>query len=477
MFGGNGDDSGVGERVRGQNVRYTGPKQFSSKAAIAKTLQCSNVSISYEPIDMDLARHPLTQEPDVAACQARCEQVEGCAYFSYWERNGDCHLQNIYAVWQPSRLGFISGPPSCVKSSGEAYSTVISMLQQQACFEEGVQYTPVEGGDRVPGQVRDVLECQRVCQSYSWCAHWSFNALTYYCNLETAEASPLADQRFMTAGPKTCQGLAWLRFSAGLDWRSVPSGTNLREAFESAITRAVLATSPEASKELTMVITDRARRGLHVMVVIASPQSTSIRTITNSINDRLSLLQSNLEKEIVGIPNITADTVVTVDVDSAAVHSVSVDNRKRKSTHVEIERLTPSFVSTPFAGIGMGSASRAQLGVYSDVVGVAVKSQELSLRLSSKGVLGRFSAVAAGLILLSLLAVATLLRSKARSGRDRSISVGRASDVEIGGGSASYCSLGLQYEDSVPLPSGDSEWQRLVREVTHEGADEFLPLH
>jgi len=353
-------------------IRVLG-KTPSLPAAIASTLACSEPEVSYSPMDMNTVDVNITQEPDVAACQKRCEQTEGCAHFSYWEARGDCHLENIYAIATYTRIGFIAGPPSCVKKSGEGFDTVISTLQQQTCFEPDTQYTPVEGAGHVPHPASTVLECQTSCQQYSWCEHFSFNGLTYTCSLQTADAIPVRYQMTMTAGPKRCQGQLWLQFHAGLDWKTVASGTDLRQKFEAAVRYSIAESSPLIEERNVAVISDRASYGLNVQVVVASPQNISTTKIAEEMNSNLNGLRASIIKEVSSIKGISGHAVNIVNTQTLS-HGQIIQLTGDTVTDINIERFTPAFVSRPFQGIG-SEESAASTANINPSFNLAVKAQ------------------------------------------------------------------------------------------------------
>mmetsp|Transcript_89701 Transcript_89701/g.187352 ORF Transcript_89701/g.187352 Transcript_89701/m.187352 type:complete len:433 (-) Transcript_89701:361-1659(-) len=78
---------------------------------IALTMSCSEQDTAREPLDMPGTM--MSKEVDVADCQRRCFEEEGCVYYSYWEPAGDCHLADA-ASFKTSVVSFLSGPPTCV---------------------------------------------------------------------------------------------------------------------------------------------------------------------------------------------------------------------------------------------------------------------------------------------------------------------------------------------------------------------------
>ena len=66
----------------------------------------------------DMTGQDRTVEADATACQERCQNTDGCSYFTWWGNDGGCHLQNSSAIAtdeinNPEKYGVISGPKSC----------------------------------------------------------------------------------------------------------------------------------------------------------------------------------------------------------------------------------------------------------------------------------------------------------------------------------------------------------------------------
>merc|ERR1711936_783254 len=66
----------------------------------------------------DMTGQDRTVEANATACQDRCQNTDGCSYFTWWGNDGGCHLQNSSAIAtdeinNPELYGVISGPKSC----------------------------------------------------------------------------------------------------------------------------------------------------------------------------------------------------------------------------------------------------------------------------------------------------------------------------------------------------------------------------
>merc|ERR1712032_926482 len=77
---------------------------------------CWEEQVTYEPINMDYMDAGLlgTTVADVQACQQLCADTLGCYHFSFWTPGKQCHLEDILALRQMNRIGFISGPFQCL---------------------------------------------------------------------------------------------------------------------------------------------------------------------------------------------------------------------------------------------------------------------------------------------------------------------------------------------------------------------------
>jgi len=81
---------------------------------------CFTKSAMWSPLDMDLLRYPFSIETTITNCQARCQQISGCAHFSYSVVDGACHVTNSGASQLAGSIGYIAGPRQCARSDIES---------------------------------------------------------------------------------------------------------------------------------------------------------------------------------------------------------------------------------------------------------------------------------------------------------------------------------------------------------------------
>eukprot|EP00429_Kryptoperidinium_foliaceum_P096630 CAMPEP_0176255982 /NCGR_PEP_ID=MMETSP0121_2-20121125/37314_1 /TAXON_ID=160619 /ORGANISM="Kryptoperidinium foliaceum, Strain CCMP 1326" /LENGTH=292 /DNA_ID=CAMNT_0017595811 /DNA_START=30 /DNA_END=908 /DNA_ORIENTATION=+ len=229
--------------------------------------------------------------------------------------------------------------------------------------------------------------------------------MTQYCNLEAAGAVPLGNQMYMTAGPKNCQGLAWMSMQLGIDAGAAPADSDARLAVESAIQAAIADTSAVIELDKMQVVTDTTTYGFRVIVVMAANESVPIARIKNALNHNLTDLERRVVAKISAIPGLTASSVATVTRHTLTATTVRFYNESEGGVELEIQHLTPAFVSQPFQGISDGSLGKALGGKIS---AKAVKAQDNGMssrqflsRLGrgvlegpSAGVIGAFVALA-----------------------------------------------------------------------------------
>lgn len=79
---------------------------------------CDEYGTSYQPLGM--LDHLSSKEQDAAACQARCQAIDGCEHFSYYESLEDCYLVGMGGYRSPGSIGFVSGPAHCLSFLGLA---------------------------------------------------------------------------------------------------------------------------------------------------------------------------------------------------------------------------------------------------------------------------------------------------------------------------------------------------------------------
>ena len=72
---------------------------------------CFQNNVQYTPLD-GVPGEDRSEESNAKACQARCQNVEGCAYFSFWKNSG-CHLQSSTATARSVKASVVAGPKRC----------------------------------------------------------------------------------------------------------------------------------------------------------------------------------------------------------------------------------------------------------------------------------------------------------------------------------------------------------------------------
>lgn len=186
------------------------PMQLSR--AVQHTLNCSSVGMLYEPFG--LRGQLMTIEDDIAACQARCANVSGCASFSFWSHGRHCHLHDVLAEPSPADAEWISGPPGCHPDHvSEATKQLLERMD--SCFFRHSRYHH-EDSIAEPVVTESALQCQQQCQRVQGCAHFSFAPSTGLCHFAKAAARRLEVVVFTISGPRRCSGAKPLGLSGGL---------------------------------------------------------------------------------------------------------------------------------------------------------------------------------------------------------------------------------------------------------------------
>lgn len=81
----------------------TSPRSYSQE-------HCFRLDVKYEPLDMP-GRGRMTAGT-AAECQHRCDNTNGCAYFTWFPATGRCHFQTHTAKLYHA-LGAVAGPANC----------------------------------------------------------------------------------------------------------------------------------------------------------------------------------------------------------------------------------------------------------------------------------------------------------------------------------------------------------------------------
>jgi len=141
----------------------------------------------------DMAGQGRTSEESPEACQARCNGVAGCEFFTFWV-DGGCHLQSSAAREKEAAASVISGPKECPPAS--------------TCWIHGRKY--VTGRNDVDGVANEgrtveesALACQERCSTVADCAFFSY-WVDGGCHLQNAGAREKGADSSVLAGPKSC---------------------------------------------------------------------------------------------------------------------------------------------------------------------------------------------------------------------------------------------------------------------------------
>jgi hypothetical protein len=163
--------------------------------------ECFEEGTSWEPIDMQ--NLGMTVENDAVACQRRCLGVPGCIHFSFLKATQNCHLQDAFAMHQPSSIGFVSGPFSCqgIRPGQEAYVNFeheTFLPRDLGCLQTGTDYmndlgatsifSPVQDADHGIMGLNTIRNCQRQCSETKGCEHFSVQFPMGTCKLASASA-------------------------------------------------------------------------------------------------------------------------------------------------------------------------------------------------------------------------------------------------------------------------------------------------
>merc|ERR1719491_574401 len=122
-------------------------------------------------------------------CQSKCRKTEGCVHFSWWGRDGGCHLQDGTALPKESGHDVLAGPTTCTRF---AY-----------CFENRHKWEPLimKGTSRTSQS--SATDCQKTCQTTSGCKHFSFWS-DGGCHLQDDSATRKGAENKVVAGPVFC---------------------------------------------------------------------------------------------------------------------------------------------------------------------------------------------------------------------------------------------------------------------------------
>eukprot|EP00438_Fugacium_kawagutii_P004374 Skav214818 [mRNA] locus=scaffold1934:170511:189491:- [translate_table: standard] len=143
-----------------------------------------------------VAGEAMTLEDNARACQARCfRRNPSCAFFSYWNPGGQCHLLGFLTMpfvdSRPTTPGWISAPPSCDvelrRNNSAARAKMAQRYEDAGTWDTTLSFLLHFLALRVP----QVLECQLWCEEQHGCHFFSYFALTGLCHLSPAYAERL----------------------------------------------------------------------------------------------------------------------------------------------------------------------------------------------------------------------------------------------------------------------------------------------
>jgi len=150
---------------------------------LLEDVSCFTVKQKYFPLNMLGQKRSV--ETSAKACQLRCQNVHGCAFFSFWW-DGGCHLQDSNAK-KMYDYHATSGPSSCVTAS---------------CFTVQQRYDPLDMKDQSRSVEPNAAACQLRCRKTPRCAHFSFWP-DGGCHLQDNYAMKMYDEH-ATSGPASC---------------------------------------------------------------------------------------------------------------------------------------------------------------------------------------------------------------------------------------------------------------------------------
>jgi len=179
------------------------PMPAEDAAIDAAIDECWTKDRTYEPLSMfegddDKNETRFVTLSSPKECQKLCQATEHCAHFSYWQPLGHCYLQDEWAISQPTRLAFLSGPRYC--KDDEAHLQKYHLVdigkgtlvpKRFECIGTGVSYQPI-----LPGITKTfkgdgwhtVGRCAAYCQSVKECHFYSMSFLDGTCELSGADA-------------------------------------------------------------------------------------------------------------------------------------------------------------------------------------------------------------------------------------------------------------------------------------------------
>ncbi|KAF4640288.1 PAN domain-containing protein [Toxoplasma gondii] len=134
---------------------------------------CKEDNVDYSGYDVQ-----KIESGDVASakeCQALCEKLPECSFWTWVSYKQNCYLKNYFALIGrdagPAASGMISGPKRCA-------------AVPQACHEYNVDYRGHDVKKLESGQVFSADSCRALCQADQSCHYWTWVRSTNSCYLK-----------------------------------------------------------------------------------------------------------------------------------------------------------------------------------------------------------------------------------------------------------------------------------------------------
>lgn len=185
----------------------TSTKTSSTTSSTSLTTEPPDVCLqpSRQFVPLNMAGSKRTEASSPFLCQAKCRKLQGCAHFTWWKRDGGCHLQDADAKELGADADALAGLSDCTPFP--------------FCFENRHKFDP-DMADTERSVERSPGSCQRRCSATSGCSHftwWSDGG----CHLQGAGAARKAAGDDVVSGPATCEH-TWASKDGYL-----PSGSNV----------------------------------------------------------------------------------------------------------------------------------------------------------------------------------------------------------------------------------------------------------
>mmetsp|Transcript_135753 Transcript_135753/g.343649 ORF Transcript_135753/g.343649 Transcript_135753/m.343649 type:complete len:403 (+) Transcript_135753:125-1333(+) len=175
--------------------------------------ECWTEAVTFEPLNRNSTNPPAVAK-SALECQELCQKEKSCFHFSFWKPGGHCYFQNVFAVPQPSRVGFVSGPKRCGQALDMTKWSDIGndtwVPEKFDCIKVG--YTlgsnilnPNVDIDKTLKGPQATLACQKACAAESDCAHFAIEFPSKACKLASAGAAMSPTAHETVIGPPTCQ--------------------------------------------------------------------------------------------------------------------------------------------------------------------------------------------------------------------------------------------------------------------------------